>query len=170
MAAKNYREMFREAQESPEYWAEVAIGDFTEELYRLMTEKKITRSELANRIGSSPAYVTKVLGGNANFTLASMAKFAMALDSQLRLHLAPKESRTTWSDLLFESEGLTWKAMDTPELKTEEVFQQSIIPGELAKKILEAYAEPDVNSPTKISSEKGSVPEGDYYDTSPVAA
>ncbi|MEJ2367974.1 MAG: helix-turn-helix transcriptional regulator [Acidobacteriota bacterium] len=89
MASRKYAKMIEEAQQSPEYWAEIAIGDFTEELWRLLEEKNMSRAELARRLGTSPAYITKVLRGHANFTLASMAKIAHALDSQVRVRLVP---------------------------------------------------------------------------------
>jgi transcriptional regulator with XRE-family HTH domain len=109
MASKDYKKLFQEAEASPEYWAEVTIGDFTEEICRLLVGKNTTRAELARRLQTTPAYVTKVLRGNANLTLASMAKIAFALESQVRIHLAPKGSCTTWKDLLGEPEE-TWRA------------------------------------------------------------
>lgn len=110
MAIRDYQQMFQEAESSPEYWAEIAIGDFTEEICRLLTDKKMTRAELARRLQTAPAYVTKILRGNANFTLASMAKVALALESQVRVHLAPRGSYTIWKDLLGEPEE-TWTSL-----------------------------------------------------------
>jgi transcriptional regulator with XRE-family HTH domain len=63
-----------------------------------MGERKISRSALAARIGHSPAYVTKVLRGDANFTAATMTKLARAMGAEVRIHLAPIGSRTTWFD------------------------------------------------------------------------
>jgi transcriptional regulator with XRE-family HTH domain len=92
------KELFEKARQHDDYWAEGLIIDFTEELARWMKEKKISRSELAARIGHSPAYITKVLRGNANFTATTMAKLAKAVGAEVRLHLASSESRTTWYD------------------------------------------------------------------------
>ena len=49
----------------------------------------LTRSALAEKIGSSPAYVTKILKGETNFTLDSMAKDANALNCELTIGLQP---------------------------------------------------------------------------------
>ncbi|HEX4964461.1 MAG TPA: helix-turn-helix transcriptional regulator [Thermoanaerobaculia bacterium] len=99
MATKpSFRELFEEARQHDDYWTEGLIVEFTEELARWMKDKKVSRSELAGRIGHSPAYVTKVLRGNANFTAATMAKLAKAVGAEVRIHLAPSESRTTWYD------------------------------------------------------------------------
>lgn len=99
MTAKgSFSELFKEARQHDDYWSEGLVIEFTEELARLMEERKISRSALAEKIGHSPAYVTKVLRGNANFTVATMAKLARAVGSEVRIHLAPTGSRTTWYD------------------------------------------------------------------------
>jgi hypothetical protein len=49
----------------------------------------LTRSALAEKIGSSPAYVTKILKGETNFTLDSMVKIANALNCELTIGLQP---------------------------------------------------------------------------------
>jgi len=94
----SFKQLFEEARQHDDYWTEGLIVDFTEELARWMKEKKVSRSELATRIGHSPAYITKVLRGNANFTAATMAKLAKAVGAEVRIHLAPSECRTTWYD------------------------------------------------------------------------
>ena len=45
----------------------------------MMVEKNITKTDLAKKIGVSKAYITKVLRGEANFTVETMVKFSMAL-------------------------------------------------------------------------------------------
>ncbi|HSS77413.1 MAG TPA: helix-turn-helix transcriptional regulator [Thermoanaerobaculia bacterium] len=93
-----YRRMFDDALSSPEAWTDGPIVEFTEDLCRLMKEKNVSRSELAKRIGTSRAYVTKLLGGNANFTLATMVKLAFALDGAVHVHIADKQAVTHWTD------------------------------------------------------------------------
>ncbi len=84
-----YRKMFEEARQSVEYWAEGSILEFTEALWARMEEEKVSRAELARRLGTSKAYVTKVLGGNANFTLYSLAKLALAVGGKVRVSIEP---------------------------------------------------------------------------------
>ena len=93
-----YRRMFEAAQASPEAWMDGPVVEFTEELCRLMEEKGISRAELAKRIGTSRAYVTKLLGGNANFTLATMVKLAFALGGAVHIHIADRQAVTRWTD------------------------------------------------------------------------
>jgi transcriptional regulator with XRE-family HTH domain len=93
-----YRKMFEEAETSADYWTASPIFDFTEDLCRLMKEQGVSRAELARRIGTSRAYITRLLGGSANFTLGTMVKLAMALDGVVRIHIADKRAITSWSD------------------------------------------------------------------------
>jgi transcriptional regulator with XRE-family HTH domain len=97
---EKYQRMFDEAWSSPEAWVDGPIVEFTEDLCRLMKEKNLSRADLAKRIGTSRAYVTKLLGGNANFTLATMVKLAFALDGTVHIHIADKQAVTRWTDVM----------------------------------------------------------------------
>lgn len=92
--------LFAEAESHVDFWEEEAIIRFTEDVCLAMERAGLSKAELARRLGTSNAYVTKVLRGNANFTLKTMARLAIALDSELRMRLAPRESRTHWFDEL----------------------------------------------------------------------
>jgi transcriptional regulator with XRE-family HTH domain len=98
MSESNFRELFRKAEESLTYQVEGSILDFTEDLCGVMNEQGVTRAELARRLGTSPAYVTKILRGRSNFTLASMVRVATALGCEVRLHLALRGAMTRWID------------------------------------------------------------------------
>jgi len=87
-----YEAQRAEFDNDPEYWAEGLKLDFAEEVGRLMEEQKVSRAELARRLGTSPAYVTKILHWTANLTLTSMSKIALAFGSRVHLSLAPKNS------------------------------------------------------------------------------
>jgi DNA-binding phage protein len=99
-SAERFRQFVRKAETSVDYWVDVPITDFIEDVWRLMEEQKVSRAELARRLGTSRAYVTKLLGGNANFTLQTMAKVAMALGSQVHVHVAGRDVLTRWIDEL----------------------------------------------------------------------
>ncbi len=96
--------LFSEAEKDPQYWMEHAVLDFTEELWRHMEERGVSRAELARRLGTSPAYVTKALRGEGNFTLSTMVRFALALDQRVAVHLAPTHSVTRWIDEVYFAE------------------------------------------------------------------
>jgi plasmid maintenance system antidote protein VapI len=101
----SFDDLFQRVEQDPAYWVDRAILDFTDEVARTMGEHEVSRAELARRIGSSQAYVSKVLNSNANFTIGSMVKLGRALGSEVRFHLAHQGSRTIWFD-----EMLTYKS------------------------------------------------------------
>ncbi|MCP3958330.1 MAG: helix-turn-helix transcriptional regulator [bacterium] len=88
---ETFDDLYRQAKAHDDYWIADAVQAFTERVFQLMEEQKSTRSELARRLGTTPAYVTKILRGNANFTLASMVKLARVFGTDLRIELTPRE-------------------------------------------------------------------------------
>ncbi|GEM_PF-2854376 len=63
----------------PEYVADWLSLQLSVKMAQVMTKEGLTRRAIAQRLGVSPAYVSKVLGGHPNMTLRSLTKFAMAL-------------------------------------------------------------------------------------------
>jgi transcriptional regulator with XRE-family HTH domain len=94
MVKKTFREWRQEAEADPVYWTERAILSVTEEIFVAMEKRGMQRSELARRLGTSPAYVTKILRGEANFTLESLARIALALGGEFQFHFSPHDLRT----------------------------------------------------------------------------
>ena len=84
---ESFEELYRKAEQGEEYWVAGAILEFTESLTASMEAQGVSRAELARRLGVSAAYVTKMLRGNANFTLRSMVRAARALRSTFRPRL-----------------------------------------------------------------------------------
>jgi transcriptional regulator with XRE-family HTH domain len=87
MNPRTFPKLFQEAERHDDYWVAGAILGFTEAVTREMERQGITRTQLAKRLGATPAYVTKILRGKANFTLATMVQLARALDAELRVEL-----------------------------------------------------------------------------------
>ena len=95
---ERYGKLFKEAETHVDYWMAGPVIEFTEDLCRIMKEKRVSRAELARRIGTSRAYITRLLGGGANFTLLTMVKLAMALDGAVHIHISDKRAISKWRD------------------------------------------------------------------------
>jgi transcriptional regulator with XRE-family HTH domain len=93
MKKKSSKELLDEAKERDSYWSASMILDFTEGLHKIMEANGVTRSDLARRLGVSPAYITKVLRGNVNFTVDSMVRLVRAAGGEVSIHIAPKNKR-----------------------------------------------------------------------------
>lgn len=100
MAEKSFKGLIKQAKQRDSYWVGKAIQDFTDDLYALMENRGVSKAELAKRLGSSPAYVTKVLRGNTNFTIESMVRLVRALDGQLCIHVGRREDQVRWFDIV----------------------------------------------------------------------
>lgn len=92
MKPKTFSDLFQEAEQHEDYWVAGVIVEFTESLVREMERQGITRVELARRLGTSPAYVTKILRGKVNFTLATMVRLTRVLGGELHVQLGPVQT------------------------------------------------------------------------------
>lgn len=108
--------MMERARSRDTYWTECAVIEFTEELCRAMEAQSITRAELARRLDVSPAFITKVLRGDGNLTVETMAKLARAVGTELRMHLQAEGCLSTWYDHLPTSEADTKRKVDLTRL------------------------------------------------------
>lgn len=66
-------------ERDPDYVAEGMALAFTRQILALMRDQRMTRVELAERLGVSRAYVTKVLNAPPNLTFRSVAAVSLAL-------------------------------------------------------------------------------------------
>ncbi len=87
------------ARKTHEYRAEGASIEFTNAMVTRMRETGVSRSQLARKIKAHPAYVSKILRGDTNFTLDTMVKIAGALDSEFLCHLQPAGAKSQWLDV-----------------------------------------------------------------------
>jgi len=65
-------------------------------IHAIMVRERITKTALAEKIGCSPAYISKILKGDANFTIETMVKISRALDSKLCIHLSASHEDIHW--------------------------------------------------------------------------
>ena len=113
-----FREFFDAIRQGDGYWTELAINQCAEDVFGWMQKKGWSKADLAREMGVSQAYITKIMKGNANFTLASMTKLARVLGARLELKLVPidapypvqddeSEEATAESEALVDQVGKT---------------------------------------------------------------
>ena len=83
---------FEEWKDDPDYIYEGLVLDFTEQVVAKMIATDTRRSQLAERLGTSRAYVTKLLDGQENMTLKTIVRVANALDLKVDLKLRPQDA------------------------------------------------------------------------------
>jgi transcriptional regulator with XRE-family HTH domain len=112
---KSFKSLLDTARKRERYWLETAKLGFSVELNRLFNRSGMSQVELATKIGTSPAYITKVFRGDTNFTIETMAKLANVFDGELRIQITPKYAREHW---------LAKLALDLEEPKIDETTKQ----------------------------------------------
>jgi DNA-binding phage protein len=71
------------------YKHELALSAFTNEIARLMSEQRVSQSELARRLGVSRARVSQLLQHKSSPTLRTMVQVARALGCDIVPGVAP---------------------------------------------------------------------------------
>ncbi len=96
----SFSDLFERGKQRDAFWVETATLDFTEEIIARMEQLGVSKSELANRLGKTPQFVTKLLRGSNNFTIETMVKVARRLNAEVRVHLQPEGTMSEWIDVL----------------------------------------------------------------------
>ena len=78
-----------EADDATDEQLSSLITQVTNEINWYMSQRKLTRADLASRMGLSPGRISQVLSGGENLTLRTLASLAVALDGQFELELKP---------------------------------------------------------------------------------
>lgn len=114
-------EQFRD---DPDFVAHQILLDLNEQILGRMDELGLRNKDLADLLGVSRSYVSRLLDGRPNLTIRSLAAIAIALDTQLTVGLQAK--------------AIAWREA-TPVLWLEH-FQTERQHGDLTKAAIEDAA------------------------------
>lgn len=89
--SKTLKAFLEEARKTDSYWAEHAKLEFSTALNQRRRAAKITYADIAQKIGTSAAYITKVFRGDSNVTIETMVKLARATGGQLDIRIVDSE-------------------------------------------------------------------------------
>jgi len=101
--------------ENPEFRkllaVESLVAEASEVVAKLMAEQKVSKADLARRMGKSRAWVTQLLSGKTNMTVRTLAETAHALDAEVKLRAVPptwkavgRTSGGGWQPAVFKSD------------------------------------------------------------------
>lgn len=79
----------QELKSSPEYHLEVIQNELYRELKAYLEKEGISQSDFAKKLGVSKGYVSQVLNGNFNFTLAKLIELSLAIGKYPQFNLLP---------------------------------------------------------------------------------
>ena len=117
MATESGFDWYRKSKERDSYWIERAKNSFALMVERVMKQKDVKKKDLAEKLGQSPANISKVLRGDANLTIETMTKLALALDAEVSIQLTPRMvSAESWSEYTASSHTAVPKDKPMPVL------------------------------------------------------
>jgi transcriptional regulator with XRE-family HTH domain len=138
---QDYEELLNDV----EFHIEGLKFDFAEEVSKYLEEEGVTRAELARKMGTSPAWITKMLRTNWNMTMETMAKLAFALE----MKVVPKLVRLGEPDVEWRyHEEFCWerkpKGFMKAKLPAEDIPEEpdyQVLPDEIDIAILSSLEE-----------------------------
>ncbi len=87
---------FEQLMGSPEfrklYAIEGLVAEAGEFIARLLEEQRVSKAELARRLGKSRPYITQMLSGSTNLTVRTLAEVAYALGVEVKLEAVPLQA------------------------------------------------------------------------------
>lgn len=96
-----------------------------EDIVMIMKNKRISRAELARRLNTSRAYITRMLRANVNFTLMSLIRIAKALGAELTVNFCLPESKIEW----FQKTKISTEPIEQPITYSSAVHEEPIYYG-----------------------------------------
>lgn len=85
--SKEANDALENAKQTDDYWIARAQLDFAKELNKIRNKTNVNGKALAQRLGTSAAYISRVLRGDTNLTIESMVKLARASGAKVEIKL-----------------------------------------------------------------------------------
>jgi len=85
-----FRQQLEEFRDDPEFVADGVSLEIISGIHQAMQRQGLTKKQLAERVGVSPAFISQVLNGKPNLTLLTLAKFCIALGLDCHIELRPR--------------------------------------------------------------------------------
>lgn len=95
----NFKELYDSVKNSWEFKGQKHKSDFAYKINQLILKKGVNKASLANSLGFSRAYITKVLKGDANLSIDKMTQITAALDAELCLNVVEKGVEGRWIEI-----------------------------------------------------------------------
>jgi transcriptional regulator with XRE-family HTH domain len=89
--------------------AEAIKLDFAISIDRALKDSNLTRKAFAEKLQTSPAWVTKVLRGDVNLTIESMEKLCNAIGLNLEINVTKKQPKLVLENVVTHEEFLSYR-------------------------------------------------------------
>ncbi len=93
-------------ENDPEFVADFMKGQITEDILQAMEEEGINKNQLADRLGKSRQYVSRILNETTNFTFETVAEIAVALNRKIEARIIDKKKYCLISSVYIKEDEL----------------------------------------------------------------
>lgn len=108
-----------------EDWAYFNLVDsLSDQIAEYMEDTGVSKAELARRLGSSRAFVTKVLAGDANMTLKTFSKVLFHLGAKPEVKIIDQHVKVTWLEVTLPSNSFPTQALKSWYAKQSKPFMR----------------------------------------------
>ena len=90
-----FKDVYENARDSFDFKLAGLELDVTENILEIMERQKISRSELAGKLGVSKAAVSKLLNNGSNMTLRTLLKITEALDCDVGIQMSLRSAESS---------------------------------------------------------------------------
>jgi len=88
-----------------EDWAYYEFLDsLSDQIAEYMDTRGITKAALASRLGTSKAFVSKVLAGDANMTMRTISKILFHIGAKPEIKVVEKDTQVKWFGLIAQKD------------------------------------------------------------------
>lgn len=98
--SKAFRGFLEDAKTRDLYWIEKAKLDFAVDLDSHRKAAGMTYKAIAEKIGTSAAYITKVFRGDTNMTIETMVKLARSTGGELDIRIVNHAAAKQWGSMV----------------------------------------------------------------------
>jgi plasmid maintenance system antidote protein VapI len=112
MSTKSFAALMARVASTAEGQAERVSVDFLAQVHTRMQALGLSNTELAQRMGTSAAYITRLFRGSANLSVDTMVKLARAVESTLQVELNAQPSPETAAAMV-EARSMTAARYDS---------------------------------------------------------
>ncbi len=115
MRKETDKQFLERVERAPTYWQQIVLVEFLESLYAQMTRKGMRPVDLARRLGKSAGYVSRMLNGQENPTIANLIRFARSVDGVLHVHVADRNAVVEFRDRDFSTADVELVTFGRPD-------------------------------------------------------
>lgn len=90
-----FSEIYEQVKDKFEFKLKSLELEITENLLAVMKTRKMSRADLASKLGTSKAAVSKLLNDGSNVTIKRLLKISDALDCEIKIHIVPIEQNAS---------------------------------------------------------------------------